>query len=145
MYTIEQSDLRKLLSLKIDLYSLLLVKDENLHLKPKEKEVYIEYILLDIQGININSAGAVTKVVDKLGFSCPNDVWQYRQKLHKKGWFIKHGQRATARFEIIPNFNYRKKMFKELQSYNFNIAYSGDYSLFKEDVLIDKSANVEES
>lgn len=142
MHVIEQSDLRKLLSLKIELYSLLLVKDESLHLKPKEMEVYIEYILLDIQGININSAGAVTKVVEKLGFSCPNDVWQYRQKLHKKGWFIKHGQRATARFEIIPNFNYRKREFKELQSYNFSIKYTGDYNIFKDDVLIAKEEHV---
>lgn len=140
MHTIRESDIRKLISLKIDLYSLLLLSEEH-HLKPREKEVYIEHIVLDVQGININSPGAINKIVEKLNFSCPNDVWQYRQKLHKKGWFIKHGQRATARFEIIPNFNYRIREFKELQSYSFNVQYVGTYDLFKEDILINKVVN----
>ena len=90
-------------------------------LRTKEKEVYIQFIICDIEGVDVNTREANALVRDRVGFKYDIDVLQYKSKLYKKGWFKKD---KYGNYSLIPNFNFSEvKKFTSTKSYNFTIEY----------------------
>lgn len=111
------NDIRKYLELQLDLFILLKVPHK--HLTKKPRQVFIEHILCQIDGIDINSSECIERVRDKLEFFANSDVWGYRWRLHKAGWLRKEGDK----YSLLPLFNLTKDSFKKSKTYNFTISY----------------------
>lgn len=104
---------------QLDLFIKLKVPTKTL--RKKEKEVYIEFIICDIEGIDVNTREANALVRDRVGFKYDIDVLQYKSKLYKAGWFKKD---KNGNYSLIPNFNFSEiKSFSDTVIYNFKIEY----------------------
>lgn len=118
---ITKNTIRDYIELQLDLFLLLMLPDKRL--KGKPKEIFIEHVLCSIEGIDINSTECIERIRDKFNFDYSNDVWQYRSRLKRAGWFIKEYPKnvnsTQGIYRIIPNFDFTKKDFKETRSYSF--------------------------
>lgn len=82
----------KFLEFEIDLYILtnkhLNIPDSPKPLTKTQKKVLIATILCQMKNIDINSTDGIEYVRDSCEFYSSTDVWAYRWKLSKLGWFI---------------------------------------------------------
>jgi len=110
------TNIRDYLGFQVDLFIKLKVPFK--YLRKKDKQVYIEFIICAIQGVDINTKDANELVRERVGFNYNIDVLQYKSKLFRKGWFKKDDY---GNYILIDNFNYFVKQFKTKKIYNFTI------------------------
>lgn len=121
MAVITYTTLREYIDVQIELFTLL--KAPSAKLRQREKDVFIEYLMCAIDKIDINSATATSRIRDTLNFLSATDVWQYKHKLHKKGWLKKVGERL---YKIQPTFDYVTKDVVNSKKYSFTITYTSN-------------------
>lgn len=90
----------------VNLFSAIYI-DENNWLSKREKEFFIECVMLHYQGIEIHSSEAIHTLSEVSNFKLKNKgAYIYRNRLIKKQWLI----RTTTGIEIAPlflkNFDY---------------------------------------
>lgn len=104
--------------IQVELFTLLIVPFNPL--RPKEKEIFIWFVIASINGIDINNPDANEFVRDKMDYRFVNDIWQYKSKLFKKGWFKKD---KNGNYSFIKNFDYNPENFSAVKTYNYTLKY----------------------
>lgn len=120
---IERETILAYVELQLDLFLLLMLPHKKL--KGKPRAVFLEHVLCSIEGIDINSRDCIERIRDNLQFNYSNDVWQYRSRLMRSGWFIKEYPKELnndrGQYKLIPNFDYSKKNFTMSKKYSFTL------------------------
>jgi len=117
---IQVKSLRKYLEMQIDILTCLKIPNENKHLRKKEKKFFVECIILNMQGVNLDAPSTLDFLRDKINLKTTDNVYTYRSNLKRKGWFYKNN---VGSFKILKNFDFTQKDFNKAKAYNFIISY----------------------
>ena len=87
-------------------------------LKAREREFLIHSVVIRSEGFNLKDTDAVIELKDRMQFRAKEDVYNYRNKLKKKGWLIQ-----TKDDIILPGFFDRfKKKISGSSTFTFKLA-----------------------
>ena len=111
------NDIRRFLSIQIDIVSILKLPEKN-RMKDKEKEFFIECVIMNMMGRDINDKDNIILIAEKLKFKKMGSVYTYRTYLKNKGWFYKD---HFSRFKIRKSFDFTISRFMREIPFNFTI------------------------
>lgn len=87
MKSFKKSSLEDLVKTYIDLASSLYFPEKD-WLRLREKEFLVTNVVIRAEGMELKSSEAVTEIKERMNFSSRDDVYNYRNKLKKKGWLV---------------------------------------------------------
>jgi hypothetical protein len=100
----------------IDLASVLYFPESD-WLRMREKEFLVTNVVLRAEGLDLKSTDAVDEIKNRMNFSSRDDVYNYRNKLKKKGWLVQ----TKDSIILPPLFNRFKKVIPDKIRYSFSL------------------------
>lgn len=119
---ISHTNLEEYVGMQLDILQLLKIRDKSKWLRPKPRKFLIHCIILNSQGVDINSTDAVEELRTRMNFDMNDDVYTYRYKLKRAGWLIPEKE-DKKRYKIIPAFDFSNKTIPPVKGYKFNLVY----------------------
>jgi hypothetical protein len=114
--------LEEYVELRLDLLQILKIRDKSKFLKPKPRKFFVQSVIINAQGMDINTTDAVEELRRRMNWKMNDDVYTYRHKMKKLGWWVLDPTNKS-KYKIHPTFDFKGKTIPAATNYQFSLNY----------------------